>query len=138
MSALPPARRAVFLDRDGTIIEEAGYPDRLERLVLFPYTVDAVRTLNDGGFVVIVVSNQSGVARGIVPERLVAEAHANLGDRMRAGGARIDAYLSAQIACPKEDPLLCCLAWFDWPLSAALDIALLPITVPWALIRGTP
>ena len=92
MSALPPARRAVFLDRDGTIIEEAGYPDRLERLVLFPYTVDAVRTLNAGGFVVIVVSNQSGVARGIVPERFVAEAHAYLSDRMRAGGARIDAF----------------------------------------------
>ena len=41
-------KRAVFLDRDGTLIEEAGYLDRLERLVFFPYSVDAVRLLNRG------------------------------------------------------------------------------------------
>ena len=86
------ARRAVFLDRDGTIIEEAGYPDRLDRILFFPFSVDAVRTLNNGGFAVIVVTNQSGIARGIVPEPFVAEAHRYIADRMRAGGARIDAF----------------------------------------------
>ena len=85
-------RRAVFLDRDGTIIEEAGYPDTLERLVFFPFSVDAVRTLNDGGFAVVVVTNQSGIARGIVPEPFVGEAHRFIAGRMRAGGARIDAF----------------------------------------------
>jgi uncharacterized protein YceK len=54
------------------------------------------------------------------------------------GGTRIDSCLAAQLACPKDDAFLCCLAWIDWPLSAALDVALLPVTVPWALIRGTP
>ena len=42
-------RPAVFLDRDGTLVEEAGYLDRLERLVFFPYSVDAVRLLNRAG-----------------------------------------------------------------------------------------
>ena len=85
-------QRAVFLDRDGTIIEEAGYPDRLERIVFFPFSVDAVRTLNHAGFAVVVVTNQSGIGRGIVPEPFVAEAHDYIAERMRAGGARIDAF----------------------------------------------
>jgi D-glycero-D-manno-heptose 1,7-bisphosphate phosphatase len=85
-------RRAVFLDRDGTIIEEAGYPDRLERLLFYPFSVDAVRTLNAAGFAVVVVTNQSGIARGIVPEPFVGVAHDYISDRMRAGGARIDAF----------------------------------------------
>jgi D-glycero-D-manno-heptose 1,7-bisphosphate phosphatase len=85
-------RRAVFLDRDGTIIEEAGYLDRLDRLVFFPFSIDAIRTLNDAGFAVVVVTNQAGIARGIVSEAFVAEAHAHIAARVRAGGARIDGF----------------------------------------------
>jgi D-glycero-D-manno-heptose 1,7-bisphosphate phosphatase len=85
---MPPA---VFLDRDGTLIEEAGYLDRIERLVCFPYSVDAVRLLNRAGLAVVIVTNQAGVARGIFPESFVAEAHAHLRDRLAAGGARVDA-----------------------------------------------
>jgi D-glycero-D-manno-heptose 1,7-bisphosphate phosphatase len=83
---------AVFLDRDGTLIEESGYLDRLERLTLFPFTVDAVRLLNRTGWPVIVISNQSGIGRGLVRESFVGEAHAHLADRLAAGGARIDAF----------------------------------------------
>ena len=85
-------KRAVFLDRDGTLIEEAGYLDRLERMVFFPYTVDAVRALNRAGFTVVVVTNQAGIARGIVREDFVAEAHQAISGRLAAGGARIDRY----------------------------------------------
>jgi D-glycero-D-manno-heptose 1,7-bisphosphate phosphatase len=85
-------KRAVFLDRDGTLIEESGYLDRLDRLVFFPYSVDAVRLLNRAGFVVVVVTNQAGIARGIVRERFVAEAHRAISERLGAGGARVDAY----------------------------------------------
>ena len=85
-------RRAVFLDRDGTLIEESGYLDRLERLALFPFSVDAVRVLNRAGFAVVIVSNQSGVARGIVDEAFVGEAHRHIADRLQAGGATIDAF----------------------------------------------
>ena len=84
--------RAVFLDRDGTLVEEAGYLDRLDRLVFFPYSVDAVRVLNRAGFTVVVVTNQAGIARGIVREAFVAEAHQAISERLEAGGARIDAY----------------------------------------------
>jgi D-glycero-D-manno-heptose 1,7-bisphosphate phosphatase len=84
--------RAVFLDRDGTLVEEAGYLDRLDRLVFFPYSVDAVRVLNRAGFTVVVVTNQAGIARGIVRESFVAEAHQAIADRLAAGGARIDAF----------------------------------------------
>jgi len=85
-------RRAVVLDRDGTLIEESGYLDRLERLVLFPYSVDAVRLLNQAGFLVVVATNQSGVARGIVEEAFVHEAHAHIAARLAAGGARLDGH----------------------------------------------
>ena len=64
----------VFLDRDGTLIEEAGYLDRLERLVFFPYTVDAVRLLNRAGFAMVIVTNQAGVGRGIFDEPFVHDA----------------------------------------------------------------
>ena len=85
-------RKAVFLDRDGTLIEESGYLDRLERMVFFPYAVDSVRALNRSGFAVIVVTNQAGIARGIVKEAFVGEAHRAIADRLAAGGARIDAF----------------------------------------------
>jgi D,D-heptose 1,7-bisphosphate phosphatase len=85
-------RRAVFLDRDGTLIEEAGYLDRLERMVFFPFSVDAVRVLNRGGFKVVVITNQAGIARGIVRESFVAEAHRHIANRLAAGGATIDGF----------------------------------------------
>jgi len=85
-------QNAVFLDRDGTLLEEAGYLDRLERLVFFPYSVDAVRLLNRAGFAVVIVTNQAGIARGIFKEAFVAEAHRHITERLAAGGARIDAF----------------------------------------------
>ena len=64
---------AVFLDRDGTLIEEVNYLSRVEDIHLFPFTANAVRLLKENGFLVIVVTNQSGIGRGIYTE---AEMHA--------------------------------------------------------------
>ena len=72
------ARPALFLDRDGTIIEEAGYLERLDRMVFYPYSVDAIRGLNRAGFAVVVITNQAGIARGIVRESFVGEAHRHI------------------------------------------------------------
>lgn len=83
---------AVFLDRDGTLLEEAGYLDRLDRLVFFPYSVDAVRLLNRANFPVVIVTNQAGIARGIFKEAFVAEAHEYITARLSAGGARVDGF----------------------------------------------
>ena len=85
-------RRAVFLDRDGTIVEEAGYLERLERLVFYPFSVDAIRVLNRAGFAVVVITNQAGIARGIVREAFVGEAHRHIAAWVEAGGGRIDAF----------------------------------------------
>ena len=85
-------RPAVFLDRDGTIVEESGYLDRLERLVFFPFSVDAIRVLNRAGFAVVVVTNQAGIARGIVRESFVGEAHRHIAARLGLGGAHIDGF----------------------------------------------
>jgi D-glycero-D-manno-heptose 1,7-bisphosphate phosphatase len=82
-------RPAVFLDRDGTLIEEAGYLDRLERLAFFPFSVDAVRVLNRTGLPVVIVTNQAGVARGIFKESFIAEAHRHIGERLGQGGAAV-------------------------------------------------
>ena len=66
-------RAAVFLDRDGTLCEEVGYLNHISRFRMFPSIAAALRRLNDSGYPVIVVSNQSGVARGYFPESLVQQ-----------------------------------------------------------------
>jgi D-glycero-D-manno-heptose 1,7-bisphosphate phosphatase len=85
-------RPAVFLDRDGTIIEDVGYLRRLDQLSLFPWSVDAIRALNRAGLPVVVTTNQAGIARGLFTEAFVEETHRELENRIEAGGARIDAY----------------------------------------------
>ncbi|MBP7569301.1 MAG: HAD family hydrolase [Acidobacteria bacterium] len=83
---------AVFLDRDGTIIEEYGYLNRLDRVTFFPWSIDAIRALNAAGLLVFVVTNQAGVARGYYDEAFVKATHALIDRRVRAGRARIDAF----------------------------------------------
>jgi D-glycero-D-manno-heptose 1,7-bisphosphate phosphatase len=85
-------KRAVFLDRDGTVIEEVGYLNRLDRVTFFPWSVDAIRVLNEAGLLVVVVTNQAGVARGYFEEALVRDTHALIDRRLAAGRARVDAY----------------------------------------------
>jgi D-glycero-D-manno-heptose 1,7-bisphosphate phosphatase len=86
------ATAAVFVDRDGTLIQEGGFLDRVERLAFYPWTIDAIRALNHAGLRIILVSNQSGVARGLFTEAVVEEVHARIESMLRAGGAHIDAY----------------------------------------------
>ncbi|MCK5539505.1 MAG: HAD-IIIA family hydrolase, partial [Deltaproteobacteria bacterium] len=66
---------AVFLDRDGTIIREVNYLSRLEDVELLPQAGEAIARLNQLQIPVILVSNQSGVARGKFSENFVAETH---------------------------------------------------------------
>ena len=89
VTALAPA---VFMDRDGTLIEEAGYLDSLDRLTLFPSTVDALRLLGRAGFRLVVVTNQSGIALGLFDEPFVRGTHDALHARLDAAGARIDGW----------------------------------------------
>jgi len=83
---------AVFLDRDGTINEEVSYLSRMEQLKLFPQTPEAIRLVNAAGMKVVVVTNQSGIARGYFTEEFVRSVHDRINELLRAGGARIDAF----------------------------------------------
>ncbi|OFV92142.1 MAG: hypothetical protein A3G76_07125 [Acidobacteria bacterium RIFCSPLOWO2_12_FULL_65_11] len=85
-------RGAVFLDRDGTLIEDVGYVGRIDQVTVYPWTVDSIRAFNRAGLPVVVVTNQSGVARGYFSEAAVEEVHRHLTSIVQAGGARIDAY----------------------------------------------
>ena len=85
-----PKRRAVFLDRDGTIAEEVGYANHISRFVVYPFAAAAIRRLNEAGLPVIVVTNQSGVARGFFPESLIGRMHEKMVEELAAGGAHVD------------------------------------------------
>jgi len=85
-------RAAVFLDRDGTINEEVGYLDRVEKLRLIPGAAEAIRLLNEKGFKTVVVTNQSGVARGFFTEAFVETVHSRIQELLAAEGAVIDGF----------------------------------------------
>jgi D-glycero-D-manno-heptose 1,7-bisphosphate phosphatase len=83
-------KRAVFLDRDGTICEELGYLNHITRFVMYPFAPAAIRRLNKAGIPVVVVTNQSGISRRIFPESLVHEVHAKMIASLEAEGATVD------------------------------------------------
>jgi D-glycero-D-manno-heptose 1,7-bisphosphate phosphatase len=85
-------RPAVFLDRDGTVIEEVSYLAHPDQVHLLPSATRAIRRLNELHIPVVVVTNQAGVARGYFPESRVAEVHARLDELLAQEGARIDGY----------------------------------------------
>ena len=74
------------------MIEDVGYLNALDRIAFYPWTVDAIRALNQAGLAVVVVTNQSGIARGLFTEVFVGETHRAIDARLSAGGARVDAY----------------------------------------------
>jgi len=84
-------RRAVFLDRDGTIVEDPGYLHEPERVKLLPGAADAIRRLNAAGYLVVVVTNQSGIARGLYTVADYRAVEKRLAELLAASGARIDA-----------------------------------------------
>ena len=85
------SRRAIFMDRDGTVCEEMGYVNHLSRSRLLPRSLEAIRCANEHGYLVVIATNQSGVARGLFSEEMVQAVHRQLRERAEAGGARIDA-----------------------------------------------
>ena len=84
-------RKAVFLDRDGTLNVDVGYLHRLEDLELYPWTGDALRLLKRAGYLLVVVTNQSGIAHGLIAPEFVPACHEEMRRRLAPAGADLDA-----------------------------------------------
>ena len=86
-----PLRPAVFLDRDGTLIEERNYPSTPEDIVALPGSGHALQRLASLGFLRIVLTNQSAIARGMLTEEELADLHGHLNRQLNAMGGGLDA-----------------------------------------------
>ncbi len=83
---------AVFLDRDGTINEEVGYLDSIDKLRLIANAAEAIRLINKSGMKAVVITNQSGVAKGFFTEAFVRTVHERIQEMLRERDAFIDAF----------------------------------------------
>jgi D,D-heptose 1,7-bisphosphate phosphatase len=83
---------AIFLDRDGTINEDIGYVTGPDELVVYPWSAEAIRLINESGMKAVVVTNQSGIARGLYTEGDLEAIHQKLALELGSSGARIDAF----------------------------------------------
>jgi D-glycero-D-manno-heptose 1,7-bisphosphate phosphatase len=84
-------RPALFMDRDGTVSEEVGYVNHPSRFRVFPYSAEAIKLLNDNGWLAILVTNQAGVARGYFSEDVIVQVHERLRRDLESVSARLDA-----------------------------------------------
>jgi D-glycero-D-manno-heptose 1,7-bisphosphate phosphatase len=83
---------AVFFDRDGTLNVDTGYLHEKEKLQWMPEAREAVKYVNDMGYLAIVITNQSGVARGMFGEQAVRELHAYMNEQLEKIGAHLDGF----------------------------------------------
>ena len=83
-------RPAVFLDRDGTINEQMGYINHISRFAMLPRAAAAIRVLNDNDVPVVVITNQSGLARGYFPDTLLDAVHDKMNHLLAKEGAHVD------------------------------------------------
>ena len=92
MTTISDDRPAVFLDRDGVINVDKGYVHKRDDFEWMPGAREAIKYANDSGFLVIVVTNQSGIARGLYGEQDVVALHAWMNRHLAERGAKIDAF----------------------------------------------
>ena len=84
---------ALFLDRDGVINEDCGYPSHINEIKIIPEIVPVIKLANEKGFPVIVITNQSGVARNYLNINQLNEIHSFMSDELLKMGAKVDEYL---------------------------------------------
>ena len=109
---IPNYRRAVFLDRDGTINIDTHFPYKTQSLQFIPKAVDGLRLLAALPLHIIVVSNQAGIALGIFTQQQMSEFNAELLSQVQCAGGRIDAFyfcphLEAKHLSPGASPCKC-------------------------------
>ena len=84
-----PGRRAAFIDRDGVINVESGFVHRLEDLVFLPGAIEGLRRLQAAGYLLVVITNQSGIARGLYSEADYLQLTAGMQQRLAAAGVQL-------------------------------------------------
>ena len=94
-------RAAVFLDRDGVLCEEKGYLHTGDALSIFPFAAEAVRTLHDMGYLAVVITNQSGVARGLLTEEDLKRMNRELQERTGVDAVYYCPHLEGECGCRK-------------------------------------
>ena len=133
-SALP--KPALFLDRDGVLNEDRGYVHRREDFRWIPGAREAVAAFNRAGWLVIVVTNQSGVGRGFYTEAAMHALHAHMQTDLREAGGHIDAFYHApqhpdaeaqayrhpDPPLRKPNPGMILQALADWPIDKARSV----------------
>ena len=124
--------RAVFLDRDGTIDRDVNYCRRVEDFEILPSVPEAIRLINENGFKVAVITNQSGIGRGYFTEETLAQIHNKMEYGLAGYGARVDAVfycppMTAVIAASPRQPCFC-----GRPGSL---ISILTLRLLWAICR---
>jgi D-glycero-D-manno-heptose 1,7-bisphosphate phosphatase len=85
-------QKAIFLDRDGTLIEEVNFLSTVEETKLYSFTIEALKLLRDAGFLFFVTTNQSGVARGYFDANAVNAIHAKIQNELKAEDLRIESF----------------------------------------------
>lgn len=89
-------KRAVFLDRDGTINKDVGYPNSFHLIEVYPFSFEAVRKINESGLLAVVITNQSGVGRGLIEEENLHDIH----EKMRMVFSEHNARFNGFYYCP--------------------------------------
>jgi len=97
-------KKAVFLDRDGTINRDVGYPNSSESIHIYPFSFEAVRLFNQAGFLTVVVTNQSGIARGLIGEDQLNRLHVRMKKDFEREKASIDVIYYCPHFCASLDP----------------------------------
>lgn len=123
-------RRAVFLDRDGTLIVDRPYLSDPARIELLPGVIDGLARLRDAGYLLVVATNQSGIARGYYDGAALAAMHRRLGEILAQSGIQIAAYyycphhvdgrvpsLARSCPCRKPGPGMLWRAAADWAID---------------------
>ena len=87
-----PCSRAIFLDRDGTIMRDASHVGEVDQVVLIPNAVPSLKRLQDAGYKLFVITNQSGVGRGYFTREAVESIHTRLNEQFNQAGVRFERY----------------------------------------------
>ena len=101
-------RRAVFLDRDGTLNEDTGYPADFRQVHIYPAAFEAVRLLKRAGFAAVVVTHQAGLGRGYFGAAELDELHRRFAEEFRRRGAGLDGIYSCPHAGEAAEPECAC------------------------------